>query len=488
MSIELRRSLLQSENAWQSLLSLGRWVSWKGVAFLLIAAALLVVPRSGGLARVGGSTGNEYALGILDKVRVKVFEWRASRDELFEWSALNAEYAIGPEGKVSLPLIGELSAAGRTPGELASAIGAALKARIGLVEPPDVSVEVVSFRPFYILGDIEKPGEYAYRPGLSVLQAVSIAGGIPRMAGLNSMRLEREAIATRGDLGLFETEYVAMLVRRARLTAELEGFNQIELPEELKSVRGASAHALIQQESVLFQNRKEANAVQVRALEQLRVLNEREAEGLVKQLATHDVNIALLNQELASVQQLYNQRLTTAPRKLALERNAAQLLGDRVRLETGIARAEQERSKTEIAIIELQNRRLNEITGELLKSQARLDELGQRIATSERLLFETEVIAPRYLRVRNGPKPVQPNYTIVRQMPGGQATEVSATETTTIEPGDTIKVEMPLPAQPPVESVTNIRENRGGSPSPAWPKKGPPTLRGTQAGEMPIRY
>src|ERR1700675_710829 len=105
-----------------------------------------------------------------------------------------------PEGKVSLPLIGELSAAGKTPGELASAIGDALKARIGLVEPPDVSVEVVHFRPFYILGDIEKPGEYAFRPGLTVLQAVSIAGGIPKVSGLGSMRLERESIATRGDL------------------------------------------------------------------------------------------------------------------------------------------------------------------------------------------------------------------------------------------------------------------------------------------------
>jgi protein involved in polysaccharide export with SLBB domain len=460
-------------------------VSWKALAFPLVVACLLVVPCSGGLARGSGtSSSNEYALGLLDKVRVKAFEWRASRDELFEWSALNAEYAIGPEGKVSLPLVGELSAVGKTPGELADAIGAALKARIGLVEPPDVSVEVVQFRPFYILGDVEKQGELAYRPGLTVLQAVSIAGGTARAGSLSSMRLERESISTRGNLGLLELELLTTLVRKARLTAELENLEQIEVPENLNGRRDAAARMLLQQENVLFQTRKKAFATQVSALEQLRSLHEREAEGLLQQLASHDKHIGLLNQELTAVRQLYDQRLTTAPRKLALERHAAQLQGDRLRLETSLARAEQERSKTEIAIIALQNQRLNDITGELLKSQSRLDELGQKISTSQRLLFETEVIAPSYVKTGGSPKRVQPLYTIVRHI-GGRTIEVAATEATAVEPGDTLKVELPLPIQTQVESAATVRDDR---PVPAWPANPPPALRGARTGEMPIRY
>jgi protein involved in polysaccharide export with SLBB domain len=461
-------------------------LSWRGLAFVLIAACLLVVPRSGGLARTGMATktGSEYALGQLDKVRVKVFEWRASRDELFEWSALNAEYAIGPEGKVSLPLVGELAAAGKTPGELADAIGAALKARIGLVEPPDVSVEVVQFRPFYILGDVEKQGEFAYRPGLTVLQAVSLAGGTPRVGNLSSLRLERESISTRGNLGLFEMELLATIVRKARLTAELNGLDQIDVPDELKGGREAAARTLLEQENVLFQTRKKAFATQVSALEQLRSLHEREAEGLVKQLASHDKHTELLNEELTSVRQLYDRRLTTAPRKLALERYATQLQGDRPRLETSLARAEQERSKTEINIIALQNQRLNEITGELLKSQARLDELSQKITTSQRLLFETEVIAPRYVKLGASPKRTQPIYTIIRQI-AGRTVEVAATEATAIEPGDTLKVELPLPVQTQVESAATVREDRA---LPAWPTNPPASLRGAGIGEMPIRY
>ncbi len=84
----------------------------------------------------------------------------------------------------------------------------------------------------------------------------------------------------------------------------------------------------------------------MRALEQLKTQHEMEAESLVKQLEMHDSLIELLKPELNAVLELYKQQLVTAPRKLALERNAAQLQGDRLRLETTLARARQEDSKT----------------------------------------------------------------------------------------------------------------------------------------------
>jgi polysaccharide export outer membrane protein/exopolysaccharide production protein ExoF len=128
-----------------------------------------------------------------------------------------------------------------------------------------------------------------------------------------------------------------------------------------------------------------------------------------------------------------------------VERNAAQLQGDRLRLETALARAGQEASKTEIAIIELQNRRATDINAELRQSQARLNELGERIETAQRLLYETEVSAPRLLSVRSSRlKEIQPTYTIVR-VSSGRPVEVEANDATQIEPGDTIKIELPQP-------------------------------------------
>src|SRR5262249_30583504 len=154
-------------------------------------------------------------------------------------------------------------------------------------------------------------------------------------------------------------------------------------------------------ETVLFQSRKEAFATQGRALEQLKAQHEMEASSLVKQLEMHDTLIDLLKPELDAVQDLYKKQLVTAPRKLAVDRNATQLQSDRLSLETALARARQEASKTEIAIIELQNKRSTDINAELRQSQARLNELGERIETAQRLLYETEVSAPRLLAVRS---------------------------------------------------------------------------------------
>ena len=277
----------------------------------LLVVGFLVVPRSGGLAGPAGST--DYTLGSQDKIRLKVFEWRASRDEIFEWTAFNAEYTVGQGGKISLPLIGEMLAAGKSPTELSQAIGQILQTRIGLAEPPSISVEVVQFRPFYIVGDIERPGEYAYRPGITLLQAITIAGGMPRAKNLSSARLERESIATRVDLRLLERDLVATLARKARLTSELQASEEIAIPDELNASATDTSHrAIINQETVLFQSRKEAFATQVRALEQLKVHHEMEAASLVKQLEMHDTLIDLLKPELDAVQELYKKQLVAA--------------------------------------------------------------------------------------------------------------------------------------------------------------------------------
>jgi polysaccharide export outer membrane protein/exopolysaccharide production protein ExoF len=437
------------------------YASWSWVIIPIAVICLLVVPRSGGLAGpLGGN--NDYTLGSQDKLRLKVFEWRASRDEIFEWTAFNADYTVGQGGKISLPLIGDMVAAGKSPTELSQAIGQALQTRIGLAEPPSISVEVVQFRPFYIVGDVERPGEYAYRPGLTLLQAITIAGGVPKAKGLAPARLERESISTRGDLRLLENDLVTTLARKARLTSELQASDEIAIPDELTaSATDTSYRAIINQETLLFQSRKEAFATQVRALEQLKAQHELEATSLVKQLEMHDTLIDLLKPELEAVQELYKKQLVTAPRKLALERNAAQLQGDRLRLETALARARQEASKTEIAIIELQNKRSTDINAELRQSQSRLNEIGEKMETAQRLLYDTEVTAPRFLSVRSSRlKEIQPIYAVVRVI-SGRAVELEANEATLIEPGDTIKIELPQPGDGGGEKLAKLAPPRG---------------------------
>ena len=108
---------------------------------------------------------SQYRLGPGDKVRLIVL----GQDNL------GGEFSVSAAGILSLPLIGDLPAAGRTLSDVQSDITA--KLADGYINDPKVSLEVINFRPFYILGEVNKPGEYPYEAGLTVLNAVAEAGG-----------------------------------------------------------------------------------------------------------------------------------------------------------------------------------------------------------------------------------------------------------------------------------------------------------------------
>lgn len=107
----------------------------------------------------------EYRLGSGDKLRLIVFGE----------PTLGGEFTISGDGLVSLPLIKDIPAAGMTASQLQGNIEAAYKE--GYLRDPRVSIEVLSFRPFYILGEVNKPGEYPYSNGITVVNAVALAEG-----------------------------------------------------------------------------------------------------------------------------------------------------------------------------------------------------------------------------------------------------------------------------------------------------------------------
>ena len=384
----------------------------------------------------------EYRLGPLDKLSIKLSAWRPATAEVFSWEALNGEYSVGANGALSLPLVGEVPAAGTTTVELAREIANRLKERIGLVESPDVSIEIIQFRPIYVVGDVEHPGEFAYRPGMNVLQAMTLAGGQFR-AATSPLRLERELITSTGDLHQLEAERLTLLARKARLETEFNDESDIQFPAFLVEARDTTAaREAMAQEVMIFTARKEAFTTQIGALEQLQSYLEKEVVSLEEQIKSHDTELRLVREELDSVQELANKGLASAPRRLGLERNLAQSQGDRLRLESGLMRVKQDISRTSITILELRGKRTNELAVELASVTGRLEEVGHKLETTEKLIYETEVIAPLAERRRN--KRMLPVYRILRQR-GGTASELSAAETTGVEPGDTIKFELLMP-------------------------------------------
>lgn len=120
-----------------------------------------------------------YLLDTQDQLRVVVFEQ----------ASLTNIYKVSQSGTVSMPLIGDVPARGRTTDELASQIRSKLAA--SYLRDPDVSVEVATYRPFFVLGEVGNPGQYSYVPGLTAETAIAVAGGFSDRANTRVVRVSR---------------------------------------------------------------------------------------------------------------------------------------------------------------------------------------------------------------------------------------------------------------------------------------------------------
>ena len=134
-----------------------------------LAVALIVVFWAIAPAALG-QVQQEYRIGPGDKLNITVFGH----------ADLSGEVLVDGSGRVSLPLLGQIDANDKTITELQADITVALDR--DFIINPRISIEVVNYRPFFILGQVNKPGSYPYIEGMSVRMAVALAGGYTRRA------------------------------------------------------------------------------------------------------------------------------------------------------------------------------------------------------------------------------------------------------------------------------------------------------------------
>lgn len=152
-----------------------RFIGLLGV-LLLLAGCASSTPRS---ADFNPLLVEPYALDSGDALRITVFEQ----------PSLTASYTVDVEGMVSMPLIGDLPARGLTTDELDAAVTQAL--REGYLRNPDVSVEVATYRPFFVLGEVGQSGQFPYVAGMTVRSAIAISGGFSARAVRSTVDVSR---------------------------------------------------------------------------------------------------------------------------------------------------------------------------------------------------------------------------------------------------------------------------------------------------------
>ena len=150
------------------------------LAMLVLAAcdsdSTPIVPMA---AAGGGSPGDSNKLGPNDRLRITVFGQ----------PTLTGEYTLDGNGVLAFPLIGNVPANGVTTNQLEQAIAAKLKP--DYMVNPNVSAEIVTRRPFYVIGEVQKPGNYPYVSDMTAVNAIAMAGGFTRRARKNDFYIRR---------------------------------------------------------------------------------------------------------------------------------------------------------------------------------------------------------------------------------------------------------------------------------------------------------
>lgn len=342
------------------------------------------------------------------------------RIRMWGHSDLSGEYAVEPDNSLSIPRVGRIEVGGMTLAGLedllAQKLGAALRTDI------TVAVEVARFRPYYIMGHVAEAGAIEWRPGLKVIQAISLARGVLRAEGTG-------LVASRQS----RTQLTFALAQLARLKAEREGGDVVATNDRIatliSSVPETSRMALtnlISRQNDLLSDQRRVMDAQIVGLRRERETAGRELAGAEAQEKSVREQIEITRAQLASIEDLKERKLVNNARYL-------QQKSDLLMVEIRYSEIK--------SIVERARARLSSIDQQLVTlPQQRRAELGERIEALEREVAQLELVVGLSSGVGEDQENVlRLGYHISRESASGVRT-FPATVFTEVLPGDVLIV------------------------------------------------
>jgi len=363
------------------------------------------------------------------KVRLTIVQWMPTKGTYEQWAPVGGEFTVSREGTISVPLLGPISVGNMDESVLASAIAKRLKEKIGLVDEPAATVEILQYPSVYIVGDIANPGEYQYHSGITVLQALAMGGG--ELRALDKLQNSLDVTKLVGELKEIDDAIIRNSAKIERLEAETAGEQALPLRKE-PSNDSPFAAAIYKQEEVIFSARTNELTRQSKSLTALRDLLSDEISILQEKIKSTDAGITSTQKQLDSTIALIDRGAIVATRQAEVERAMRGYQNDRLDLTAEIMRARQNISQATRDLEGLFDKRRTEVASELQSERATMSQLKLKRDTGQKLLMD---------RLSSGnavPLNDKANlrYSIIR----GGSSEIDASETTAMMPGDVLKV------------------------------------------------
>lgn len=366
----------------------------------------------------------------VDRIRMRVW---GSND-------LSGEYAIDPDNSMSIPRLGRIEVGGMSMAELE----VMLARKLSSIMRTDVTVaiEVANFRPYYIMGHVAEPGAIEWRPGLKVIQAISLARGVLRT---------ETAQAVSGTTGQqSRTQLTFALAQLARLKAEREGGEVVASKERIAHLISTVPETnrltltnLMNRQNDMLEEQRQIMDAQLVGFRRERETAERELDALKSQEQFVRAQVDITRAQLSGLEELKEKKLVANARFLEQKSDLMQ-----IEVRYAEIKSQLERAQARLTTIDQQI---------VIVPQQRRAELSERIDTLEREVAQLELVSG----VTDSAQDDQNNvlkltYHISRESAAGVQT-IPATVFTEILPGDVLIVS---DGSNRVDSVSNTLDSQ----------------------------
>lgn len=359
-----------------------------------------------------------------------VLEFWVAQDE-----QLNRSVTVGPDGRLSLPMVGHLNVEGRTVDEVEHDVTERLRRYYAdsldiaiMLQPHPSHLPAV-----FVAGEVAEPGVFPYRPGMTVLHAMTLAGG-PFRSPLSVSDVDR-SILLRSEIEAAQKEGAELSFAIARIEAELAGSNEILPPADLPfDLSEAQLADILAREQRLLDMRLTALGTAAGVAGQLREANTQSVESIRQQRQTIDRRRQLLEERMAATATLVERGHMQRSLLLEHQGELAALDGLAGELEAQIAAAQALAIQDASSEDARANERQIELVTELNDARRRLEALNARLADNRRALAV-------YERDDSGSRPANAAlaYRIMRTT-DGTSIEMDASPMTMLMPGDLVEV------------------------------------------------
>jgi polysaccharide export outer membrane protein len=352
---------------------------------------------------------------------------------VFGYPDFTSQSTVDQSGNVRLPIIGEVRAASLTVDGLEHQIAQELAK--GFVNHPVVTVTIAEFRPIYVLGLVRTPGVFPYRQGLSVLSAIAAAGGIGTTESMRGT-LSAELLQTEERVHQLEVQRATVTIRRARLTAELNGKETIDFPETTASnLDPVQLAQFIKNEKRAFRLERDAEKQEADALQSQIPSLRAEIYSLKDQQKLEQQQRDLNHQLVASYEKMMGNGLIRKPNYIEVKREEARIDENIERLRSSILRAEQAIGDTQFRIEQLHDTYRRRVMTELQQTDQALLGLTVSLPAAQRLRAQRM----RQLGLLTADEAADPSVTVIRAS-GKSVIKLAAAGSFKIQPGDVVQV------------------------------------------------